>query len=806
MTHVTTRVTVGIHLRGGAGAARSLAATVESLRSHSPDAGILLLPDGPDRALKSALAAYGDLPQSETARRLGAPACFNRLAAESDSDVLVLLAGGCQVGPRWLDHLLAALAADPRNGLAGPSTNRSWNEQCAFPHAAGGEVGIARSAAEAEARFAGQTRTLEPLLSLADFCYAVRRGVVAAVGAADEGYGRGPCWEMDYNARAARAGFRGVWAKAAYVHRPPTSAEERRERNAFFTASRRRYQDRLCGLRLRAESTGYEPHCRGLACEHFAPGDLIKIHLPTHAAAPAAPSPVPASPRVAPVAAKASPPLISCILPTRNRADFVLQSVRYFERQDYPRRELIVVDDGDVGDIGDIGDIGEKGLAARLPASPRIRYIRLDRRLSIGAKRNLACREARGEILAHWDDDDWYGPRRLSAQAAPLLAGKADVTGLVTECFFDLPAWELWACTPALHRRMFTGDVHGGTLVYRREVLGLASYPDLSLAEDAAFLRRALSRGARLARVAEPGLFAYLRHGANSWSFRCGSFLDPGGWRRTGEPAWTEEDRAFYRRRSAAAQVPQARSKGGSAGIVRRSPLPRVSCIMPTYDRRRFVPRAIEYFLRQDVPDRELIVVDDGTDPVADLMPADPRVRYLRLPRRLTLGAKRNLACGEASGEVVVHWDDDDWSAPHRLRTQVEALLGFSGQGADLCGLSRPLFYDPRQDRAWQYVYPAGGRPWLYGATLAYRRAHWERHPFPELAVGEDNKFVWASAAARIAALPDVGFQVSLIHSCNTSPKKTSGARWHSVPVEKVRALLAVDADFYRDLGREPRE
>ena len=71
---------------------------------------------------------------------------------------------------------------------------------------------------------------------------------------------------------------------------------------------------------------------------------------------------------------------------------------------------------------------------------------------------------------------------------------------------------------------------------------------------------------------------------------------------------------------------------------------------MPTCDRRHFVGRAIRYFLEQDYPHRELLVVDDGADCVADLMPDDPRVRYIRWSERRTIGAKRNLACEQARG------------------------------------------------------------------------------------------------------------------------------------------------------------
>ncbi len=122
---------------------------------------------------------------------------------------------------------------------------------------------------------------------------------------------------------------------------------------------------------------------------------------------------------------------------------------------------------------------------------------------------------------------------------------------------------------------------------------------------------------------------------------------------------------------------------------------------MPTYNRRRFVPQAITYFLRQDYPSRELIIVDDGTEPVGDLVPDDASIRYLYREGRLTVGAKRNLACEAAKGEIIVHWDDDDWLADWRLSYQVESLLR---EEADVCGLDKLLFYSPASDRAWQYI------------------------------------------------------------------------------------------------------
>jgi glycosyltransferase involved in cell wall biosynthesis len=78
------------------------------------------------------------------------------------------------------------------------------------------------------------------------------------------------------------------------------------------------------------------------------------------------------------------------------------------------------------------------------------------------------------------------------------------------------------------------------------------------------------------------------------------------------------------------------------------------SCIMPMRDRRLFVPQAVQYSLCQDYEPRELIIVDDGADVAADLIPEDSRIRYLRLPEQRPLGAKRNLACEAAMGMILL--------------------------------------------------------------------------------------------------------------------------------------------------------
>jgi glycosyltransferase involved in cell wall biosynthesis len=226
--------------------------------------------------------------------------------------------------------------------------------------------------------------------------------------------------------------------------------------------------------------------------------------------------------------------------------------------------------------------------------------------------------------------------------------------------------------------------------------------------------------------------------------------------------------------------------------------MPLVSCIMPTCNRRRFVGQSIRCFLRQDYPAKELIILDDGEDAVADLVPNDERIRYRRSAGRMPLGEKRNLACAQSSGEFIAHWDDDDWAAPSRLGVQVAHL---QAAGADACGATELLHYLPAAEQAWLYRYPPEERPWLIGCTLVYRRSAWVRHPFPAIHVGEDNAFVWSLAPDRIAAIPDRTLYVAILHPGNTGRKDLADPRWRQVPLDEVGRLLASDRIFYGALG-----
>jgi glycosyltransferase involved in cell wall biosynthesis len=212
---------------------------------------------------------------------------------------------------------------------------------------------------------------------------------------------------------------------------------------------------------------------------------------------------------------------------------------------------------------------------------------------------------------------------------------------------------------------------------------------------------------------------------------------------------------------------------------------PLVSCIMPTHNRRQWVPRSIACFLAQDYEDCELIILDDGADNVRDLVPENPRIRYHRLDRRLSVGAKRNVACELARGDLIAHWDDDDWYPSWRLSRQTMSL---THSPAELCGTSHIYYINHAGRKAFRYVYR--GRPWVGGNTFMYRRSLWQRNHFPDLQVGEDFRFLSVPNADKILDLKDARLCVASLHESNTGSKHISGTFWQEVRLEEVQQLL----------------
>jgi len=103
-------------------------------------------------------------------------------------------------------------------------------------------------------------------------------------------------------------------------------------------------------------------------------------------------------------------PLVSVIIPTFNRDDFLKEAIESVLRQTYPRVELIVIDDGSTDQT--------KKLVENY--SGRLSYIYQVNK-GVAAARNRGIAEAIGPLIAFLDSDDRFAPSKIAVQVEALL-------------------------------------------------------------------------------------------------------------------------------------------------------------------------------------------------------------------------------------------------------------------------------------------------------------------------------------------------------------------------------------------------
>jgi glycosyltransferase involved in cell wall biosynthesis len=104
--------------------------------------------------------------------------------------------------------------------------------------------------------------------------------------------------------------------------------------------------------------------------------------------------------------------------------------------------------------------------------------------------------------------------------------------------------------------------------------------------------------------------------------------------------------------------------------------MPKVSVIIPTYNRLPMLKEAIYSVLKQDFEDFELIVVDDGSTDgtIEEIRKFGGRVRILQHPESRGVSAARNKGILHAKGKYVAFLDSDDQWVKGKLKIQVTFL------------------------------------------------------------------------------------------------------------------------------------
>src|SRR5262245_37886049 len=104
-------------------------------------------------------------------------------------------------------------------------------------------------------------------------------------------------------------------------------------------------------------------------------------------------------------------PMVSIILPTYNRAGYILEAIESIRRQTLKDWELLIMDDGSDDDTEE----RLKGIT-----DERILYHKLPKTGKVSRIKNMAMEKCRAELIAFIDSDDLWAPFKLEKQVSAL--------------------------------------------------------------------------------------------------------------------------------------------------------------------------------------------------------------------------------------------------------------------------------------------------------------------------------------------------------------------------------------------------
>lgn len=178
-------------------------------------------------------------------------------------------------------------------------------------------------------------------------------------------------------------------------------------------------------------------------------------------------------------------PLVSCIMPTKNRRKFVERAVRMFSQQrlfgnyEDVSAELIVLEDG----AEDCSDI--IGTLQVFHSAQHVRF-----QGTLGAKLNEGARLARGRYLINWDDDDFHRDNRIVKIVQHFELTGAQMVGMSSMPYWREGEQDVWIFNSS-DPRYCTGSGQA----FRRDWVLANPHLDQTVGEDEYMCKMAAKQG-----------------------------------------------------------------------------------------------------------------------------------------------------------------------------------------------------------------------------------------------------------------------------------------------------------------------
>lgn len=166
------------------------------------------------------------------------------------------------------------------------------------------------------------------------------------------------------------------------------------------------------------------------------------------------------------------------IITCTNKGHTLDNIITNFNQQDFQKKELIIIINKDNIDL--------KSWLEKIKCYDNIRIFKLSEKTSLGKCLNYGVEKANHQIIAKFDDDDYYGPKYLSDSIKAFNISGVKIVVKAANFVYFVEKKILAIRTPREENK-FVSFGNGSTLIFKKEIFNKVKFKDVSISEDVFF-------------------------------------------------------------------------------------------------------------------------------------------------------------------------------------------------------------------------------------------------------------------------------------------------------------------------------
>ena len=177
------------------------------------------------------------------------------------------------------------------------------------------------------------------------------------------------------------------------------------------------------------------------------------------------------------------------VITVTNSDVFIKNILENFSRQKHEKKELILVLNKN--------SLEKTKYEKEAKKHSNVRVIKLDEKISLGQCLNYAVKISCYNILAKFDDDDYYGPRYITDSLKYFKTTDADVIGKRSHLVY-FENNKVLAIRNPNHENKYDSFVNGSSLIFKKSIFKKIKFANISIAEDTQFCNDCIKKGIKI--------------------------------------------------------------------------------------------------------------------------------------------------------------------------------------------------------------------------------------------------------------------------------------------------------------------